>query len=68
MPDDKTERWRCEVRYTLRLCAERGAKHLEDYLALVGKQRGKESADRLRAAAREQWGRGNRGAIGIWRD
>lgn len=54
-------RFRCEVRHVLKL----GDK-ANRYLNLVADRRGKAEAERLRKAAREQWGMGSRGEYGRW--
>lgn len=56
-------RHRCEVRY---VCAQGAA--ADGYLDMVARRRGPAAADRLRADAREQYRRGNRGAWVEWHD
>jgi hypothetical protein len=67
--DDDIERIRhqCEVRQVLRWRVEHGREWVRDWLAGVAKRRGHGAADRLDADAREQWTRGNRGAVSDWR-
>ncbi|GAA4400424.1 DUF7696 family protein [Quisquiliibacterium transsilvanicum] len=58
----REQRHLCEVRYLCSIGARAG-----NYLALVQRHRGKDAADQLRADAREQYRRGNRGRWGDWR-
>ncbi len=61
-----TEAWRhqCEVRYVLRMRAERGREAVDEYLALVAAKRGPAQAEKLRKDCAQQWQRGSRGAPG----
>lgn len=64
-----TEAWRhqCEVRYVLRMRAERGRDVVDEYLQAVAARRGPEAGEQLRRDCAEQWTRGSRGAPGEWR-
>jgi hypothetical protein len=57
------ERRRCEIRYVCSL-----DDRADRFLAEVERKRGKETADRLRAEASEQYRKGNRGEAGDWRE
>lgn len=60
-------RHRCEVRYVLaRRCVN--SAFARAYLDKVEEKRGKEGRLRLERDARDQWARGNRGAVGDWRE
>ena len=65
-PDDKEiHLYRCEVRF---VCSLSSSQARTAFLAEVAKRRGRDAADKLRADAREQYSRGNRGAAGDWRE
>lgn len=59
-------RFRCEVRDVLRMANRYGSDRSDRYLLGVERQRGSESAERLRAAAKDQWIKGNRGEADKW--
>lgn len=61
------DRFQCEVRHILAL-RSKDRQAAVQYLELVEKSRGKPEADRLKAAAAEQWALGSRGKWGDWRD
>lgn len=56
------ERHRHEVNW---ICAH--PERADPYLAQVAEKRGKDASEKLRADAREQYRRGNRGQRGDWR-
>jgi len=58
--------FRCEVRDVLRMAHRSGSDRSDSYLFKVEAQRGSESAERLRAAAKDQWIKGNRGEADKW--
>lgn len=60
------DRHRCEVRHVLKLRRE-SQELAQGYLEKVEKQRGKETAKRLKDDCSVQWQRGNRGDWGVWR-
>lgn len=59
-------RFRCEVSYVLRLAHQHGSDRSDSYLFNVERQRGAEPSERLRAAAKDQWIKGNRGEAFQW--
>lgn len=65
--DVEQHRFRCEVRDVLRIAHRKGADASDRYLLRVEEKRGTESAERLRATAKDQWIKGNRGEAGQWK-
>lgn len=60
-------RHKCEVRYCLML-RKFGKKPVTDYLNSVLDTRGNDAYQKLNKDCQTQWGKGNRGQKGDWRD
>jgi len=64
--DVQEQMFRCEVASVCRMRREKSLEHAQKFLLGVEEKRGREAADRLRAAANDQWGKGNRGNFREW--
>ena len=69
MERHEEHRFRCEVRHLLRLRDKVGDwDQIVEYFAIVSRRRGEVLGKALAASVKEQWRRGNRGAVNDWRD
>lgn len=59
----ETYRHQCEVRWILKMS---GKSERRDYLDLVRKRRGQQSANVLERDVMNQWKKGNRGSDQVW--
>jgi len=66
------ERHRCEVREWIRRRVEKGkvegVEWLRQVLRDIEKRRGEKAAQKLKDDIADQWEKGNRGALGDWRN